>query len=166
MRFPGGAVRPASAVEGEGAAPEPDPDAAWRTLHALQTGPPLEGRPANEVRGVLRTFASDVEDLPLFHDRGGWERYLTALAAGRFNRLHLALGIGYDFARAMRDSYFYFPYPFLLDVPGYAVTILIMFLITASTGFGTLSAVWLGSRRLFDERQRLRLDRLRATGRA
>jgi putative ABC transport system permease protein len=44
--------------------------------------------------------------------------------------------------------------------------ILIMFLITASTGFGTLSAVWLGSRRLFDERQRLRLDRLRATGRA
>jgi hypothetical protein len=116
------AARPAGAVEGEGGAPEPDPDAVWRTLHALQTGPPLEGRPANEVRGVLRTFASDVEDLPLFHDRGGWERYLTALAAGRFNRLHLALGIGYDFARAMRDSYFYFPYPFLLDVPGYAVT--------------------------------------------
>ncbi len=38
--------------------------------------------------------------------------------------------------------------------------ILIMFLIAAGTGFGTLSAVWLGSRRLFDERQRLRLDRL------
>jgi len=95
---------------------------AWETLRALQSGPPLEGRPANAVRGVLRTFASDVEDLPLFHDRAGWERYLTALVAGRFNRLHLALGIGYDFARSMRDSYFYFPYPFLLDVPGYAVT--------------------------------------------
>ncbi|MDD3519470.1 MAG: iron export ABC transporter permease subunit FetB [Chromatiales bacterium] len=40
--------------------------------------------------------------------------------------------------------------------------ILIMFLITAGTGFGTLAAVWLGSRRLFDERQRLRLDRLMA----
>ena len=39
--------------------------------------------------------------------------------------------------------------------------ILVMFLITAGTGFGTLSAVWLGSKRLFDERQRLRLDRLR-----
>ena len=38
--------------------------------------------------------------------------------------------------------------------------ILIMFLIAACTGFGTLMAVWLGSRRLFDERQRLRLDRL------
>ena len=38
--------------------------------------------------------------------------------------------------------------------------ILVMFLIAAGTGFGTLSAVWLGSRRLFDERERLRLDRL------
>jgi putative ABC transport system permease protein len=38
--------------------------------------------------------------------------------------------------------------------------ILIMFLIAAGTGFGTITAVWLGSRRLFDERQRLRLDRI------
>ncbi|GAB3677325.1 ABC transporter permease [Salinisphaera aquimarina] len=40
--------------------------------------------------------------------------------------------------------------------------ILIMFLIAAGTGFGTLLAVTLGARRLFDERHRLRLDRLRA----
>ncbi|MEO5574143.1 MAG: iron export ABC transporter permease subunit FetB [Gammaproteobacteria bacterium] len=39
--------------------------------------------------------------------------------------------------------------------------ILVMFLITAATGFGTVAAVWIGSRRLFDERQRLRLDHLR-----
>ena len=39
--------------------------------------------------------------------------------------------------------------------------ILIMFLIAAGTGFGTVIAVVLGSRRLFDERERLRLDRLR-----
>ncbi|HQU16366.1 MAG: iron export ABC transporter permease subunit FetB [Chromatiales bacterium 21-64-14] len=39
--------------------------------------------------------------------------------------------------------------------------ILIMFLITAGTGFGTVGAVWLGAKRLFDERQRLRIDRLR-----
>lgn len=38
--------------------------------------------------------------------------------------------------------------------------ILIMFLITVGTGFGTLAAVWFASRRLFDERERLRLDRL------
>ena len=39
--------------------------------------------------------------------------------------------------------------------------ILIMFLITAGTGLGTLGAVTIGSRRLFDARQRLCLDRLR-----
>ena len=39
--------------------------------------------------------------------------------------------------------------------------ILIMFLIAGGTGFGTISAVLLGCRRLFDERERLRLDRLR-----
>jgi len=38
--------------------------------------------------------------------------------------------------------------------------ILIMFLITTGTGFGTLAAVRLGARRLFDDRHRLRLDRL------
>ncbi len=40
--------------------------------------------------------------------------------------------------------------------------ILIMFLIAAGTGFGTLAAVTLGARRLFDDRHRLRLDRLTA----
>jgi putative ABC transport system permease protein len=39
--------------------------------------------------------------------------------------------------------------------------ILIMFMITAGTGFAILLATWLGARRLFDERQRLRLDRLK-----
>ncbi len=39
--------------------------------------------------------------------------------------------------------------------------ILIMFLISAGTGLGTLTAVSLGSKQLFDERQRLCLDRLR-----
>ena len=39
--------------------------------------------------------------------------------------------------------------------------ILIMFLISAGTGLGTLAAVSIGSKQLFDERQRLCLDRLR-----
>jgi putative ABC transport system permease protein len=39
--------------------------------------------------------------------------------------------------------------------------ILIMFMVTAGTGFGTIAAIVLGARRLFDERQRLRLDRLK-----
>jgi putative ABC transport system permease protein len=40
--------------------------------------------------------------------------------------------------------------------------ILVMFLITVGTGFGTIAAVTAASRRMFDERQRLRLDRLSA----
>jgi putative ABC transport system permease protein len=39
--------------------------------------------------------------------------------------------------------------------------IMIMLLIATGTGLGTLAAVTLGSRRLFDARQRLRLDRLK-----
>ncbi|MBN1559121.1 iron export ABC transporter permease subunit FetB [candidate division KSB1 bacterium] len=39
--------------------------------------------------------------------------------------------------------------------------ILIMFMIASGTGFGSLAAVYFASRRLFDERHRLRLDRLR-----
>lgn len=38
--------------------------------------------------------------------------------------------------------------------------ILIMFMIAAGTGFATMAAGWIGARRLFDERCRLRLDRL------
>ena len=39
--------------------------------------------------------------------------------------------------------------------------ILIMFLISGGTGLGTIVAAWTGSRRLFDDRHRLRLDRLK-----
>ncbi|MCE9663781.1 iron export ABC transporter permease subunit FetB [Halomonas sp. M5N1S17] len=42
--------------------------------------------------------------------------------------------------------------------------ILVMFTITLGTGFGTLAAVAAGSRRLFDSRERLRLDRLAVPG--
>jgi len=40
--------------------------------------------------------------------------------------------------------------------------ILIMFMLTAGTGFGVLVALYIGARRLFDDRTRLRLDRLQA----
>jgi putative ABC transport system permease protein len=38
--------------------------------------------------------------------------------------------------------------------------LMILLLIAGGTGFGATSAVWIGSKRLFDERERLRLDRL------
>lgn len=41
--------------------------------------------------------------------------------------------------------------------------VLIMFLIAGGTGFGTISAVYLGAARLFDERHRLRLERLKSS---
>lgn len=38
--------------------------------------------------------------------------------------------------------------------------ILIMFMVTAGTGFAAILATWIGAKHLFDERQRLRLERL------
>ncbi len=39
--------------------------------------------------------------------------------------------------------------------------IMILLLVAVGTGLGAMVAIWIGSHRLFDERQRLRLDRLR-----
>jgi len=49
------------------------------------------------------------------------------------------------------------------NLPGDAVKyqIMIMFMVSAGTAFGTLVAVWMTSHRLFDDRDRLRLDRLK-----
>jgi putative ABC transport system permease protein len=41
--------------------------------------------------------------------------------------------------------------------------IMIMFLISASASFGIMFALWLGTNRLFDKRDRLRLDRLESS---
>ncbi|MEK7405840.1 MAG: hypothetical protein AAB225_12090 [Acidobacteriota bacterium] len=92
-------------------------------LAALEARKPIVERPANTVRSVARLFSSDVEDKPWYNDREMWPRYLTMLAAQRFNRFHLSFGIGYDFLRNVTDGYFLFAYPFLLSVPGYSVRV-------------------------------------------
>ena len=69
----------------------------------------------------MRQFTSELLDKPWFYDREMWPRYLTMLAAQRFNRFHLAFGLGYDSLQQVADSYFLFLYPFLLAVPGYDV---------------------------------------------
>ena len=76
---------------------------------------------ANAVRSVMRLFCSEAEDKPWFYDREMWPRYLAMLAGNRFNRFNLSFSLGYDFLRGVTDAYFLFPYPFLLDVPGYKV---------------------------------------------
>ncbi|WP_433297365.1 hypothetical protein ACQPZQ_18430 [Pseudonocardia sp. CA-142604] len=80
--------------------------------------------PAVPVRGIVRSFSSVDEDLPWFHDRAFWEEYLSWLAAARFNRFHLALGMQYNYGadrHGATDNYLCFAYPFLLDVDGFEV---------------------------------------------
>lgn len=95
------------------------PDAS----EALAVERPILERPANQIRAVSRLFVSDVEDKAWLYDRDFWSRYLTMLISQRFNRVHLALGIGHDFVRNVLDAYFLFPYPFFLAVPGYDVRV-------------------------------------------
>lgn len=80
-------------------------------------------RPPLPVRSVMRQFTSEALDKPWFYDRAAWDDYLAMLASCRFNRLHLAFGLAYDSLRNVTDSYFLFLYPFLIDLPGYAVRV-------------------------------------------
>lgn len=88
---------------------------------ALRVEAPVVERPANRVRSVMRQFTSEPLDKPWYYDREMWPAYLDMLATHRFNRFHLAFGLGYDFLRHVEDAYFLFAYPFLLEVPGYRV---------------------------------------------
>jgi hypothetical protein len=92
-----------------------------RLAGTVEIAKPIVERPANPVRGVMRQFTCERLDKPWFYDREMWPRYLTMLAAQRFNRFHLAFGFGYDSLQQVADSYFLFLYPFLLSAPGYAV---------------------------------------------
>lgn len=84
---------------------------------------PIAESPTNPVRSVMRQFTSETLDKPWFYDREMWPRYLTMLAAQRFNRLHLGFGLGYDTLSQVADSYMLFLYPFLLAVPSYNVRV-------------------------------------------
>jgi len=102
---------------------------ADRVCHALDpiaslaVPKPITECPANTVRSITRLFTSEIEDKPWYNDREMWPPYLSMLAAQRFNRFNLALGIGYDFLTNVTDAYFLFAYPFLLSVPGYNVRV-------------------------------------------
>ncbi len=89
--------------------------------HALSLTAPLVESPANKYRGICRPFVSDIEDKPWYNDRDFWPAYFAMLASHRFNRFHLALGLGYDFLQGVTDSYLLFSYPFLLQPSRYNV---------------------------------------------
>ena len=88
---------------------------------ALHLAAPMQEQPANKIRCVSRYFCSEIEDKPWYYDRQFWSAYLDALITNRFNRFGLAFGLEYDFPRGVTDDYFYLPYPYLVEVPGYSV---------------------------------------------
>jgi len=90
-------------------------------LRAFELEEAVIERPFNEIRSIGRLFSSDVEDKPWFNDREMWREYFAMLATQRFNRLHLAFGIGHDFLTHVKDAYFLFAYPFLVSPPGHSV---------------------------------------------
>jgi len=91
-------------------------DNPFTSLHLSE--PMVEITP-NRVRSVARAFLSEIEDKSWFYDRAFWKDYLDTLAFARFNRFNFALGFGYDFPRGVTGDYFHFPYPYLVDVPGF-----------------------------------------------
>jgi hypothetical protein len=90
---------------------------------ALHLQERIEETSPNRVRSVARAFLSEIEDKAWFYDRQGWRDYLDMLVAARFNRFNFALGFGYDFPKGVTGDYLHFPYPYLVEVPGYHVTI-------------------------------------------
>ena len=89
------------------------------TNAALHLNRTVEEKPANEVRSVGRYFCSEVEDKAWYYDKDFWRGYLDLLAASRFNRFCLGLGLEYDFPKGRDSDYLHFPYPYLVNVPGY-----------------------------------------------
>jgi hypothetical protein len=83
----------------------------------------IEEHPANQVRCVSRMFCSEIDDKPWYYDKDFWRGYLDVLAASRFNRFNFTLGLGYDFPRGVTGDYLHFPYPYLVEVPGYNVRV-------------------------------------------
>ncbi len=86
---------------------------------ALQLSVPTVDITPNKVRSVARAFLSEIEDKSWFYDRAFWKDYLDTIAFARFNRFNFALGFGYDFPRGVTGDYLHFPYPYLVEVPGY-----------------------------------------------
>lgn len=89
-------------------------------LSALRLPKTIEEGPANPVRSVGRYFCSEAEDKAWYYDKDFWRGYLDLLVASRFNRFCLAYGLEYDFPKGVTGDYFHFPYPYLVNVPGYS----------------------------------------------
>lgn len=99
------------------------------TNAALHLNEAIADSPANRVRQVSRYFCSEIEDKPWYYEKDFWSEYLDLIVASRFNRFTLAYGLEYDFPKGVTDDYLHFPYPYLVEVPGYS-QVLVMQLAT------------------------------------
>jgi hypothetical protein len=88
-------------------------------IAALHLPAPIIETTPNKVRSVARGFCSEIEDKSWFYDRAFWADYLDTLAIARFNRFAFTLGLAYDFPKGVTGDYLHFPYPYLVEVPGY-----------------------------------------------
>jgi len=85
---------------------------------ALEVNPAIIEQPHNKTRSMSRSFQSEVEDKPWFNDRSFWTEYLSMLAAERFNRFNLCLGLAYNSTPGgSPEVYLFFAYPFLVSLP-------------------------------------------------
>ena len=85
---------------------------------ALRVNPAIIEQAHNRTRSMCRSFQSEVEDKPWFNDRSFWTEYLSMLAAERFNRFNLCLGLAYNSTPGgSPEVYLFFAYPFLVSLP-------------------------------------------------
>lgn len=87
---------------------------------------PLVEQPTARVRSMARLFCAVEEDRVWYNDKQQWRDYLSMLASNRFNRFALTLGMGYNYPYHnpwATDVYFYFPYPYLLKLPGFDIDV-------------------------------------------
>lgn len=90
--------------------------------NALLIDQPVVEQPASRIRSVMSQFVNEATDKKNFYDKAYWKTYLDILAYSRMNCLSFTTGMGVNGAAGITDGYFIFPYPFLVDVPGYKVT--------------------------------------------
>jgi hypothetical protein len=87
---------------------------------------PLVEKPTARIRSMARLFCAVEEDRVWYNDKQQWRDYLSMLAANRFNRFALTLGMGYNYPYHnpwITDVYFYFPYPYLLQLDGFDIDV-------------------------------------------
>jgi len=87
---------------------------------------PLVEQPTARIRSMARLFCAVEEDRVWYNDKQQWRDYLSMLASNRFNRFALTLGMGYNYPYHnpwITDVYFYFPYPYLVKLPGFDIDV-------------------------------------------